>query len=1001
METGTIINQYKIISAIGKGGMGEVFLAQDTKLDRKVALKILPPEFAEDKGRMSRFVREAKSASALNHPNILTIHEFGTEGATHFLASEFIDGETLRDRLQRAPLTLNEAIDIAVQTAQALAAAHEAHIIHRDIKPENVMLRKDGYVKVLDFGLAKLTETVVNDETRSATLTTEQGRVMGTVAYMSPEQLRAQTVDERTDVWSLGIVLFEMAAGVRPFAGATTSAVIAAILEQTPLSMDEAVALPTELQRILSKALHKQRAERYQTSQELLQDLKALRDDWEFAARLKISGKTVRAKTLTTVPSRHRLRWVGMIAVAMLAIIAVAVWSFRRQANLRWAHGQIERIAQFAAEQKYFEAYDLAAQVKQYLPNDARLLELMPKVADPLSVATEPAGARIFLTRFASEKAELIGTTPLSNYSIARGEYILRVEIDGYAPFERTISNLLARTGNAWVPPDEPSNFNIKLLPLDQTPERMVLVPGGKYKLTSRTKPTEEGVQLDDYFIDKYEVSNREYKEFITAGGYFNPQYWQAAFQTSKSTVPFAEAMKEFKDRTGLPGPRSWLNQTFPEGKADFPVTDITWPEAAAYAAFRGKQLPSIYQWEKAARNGLVTYYGGYTLPWGWVEFGNTVLQHANFNTNGPVPVDGFAFGMSPFGCFNMAGNVAEWCNNEVADGFLVAGGAWSDAFYVFTDIGNFPARHSSNRLGFRCVRVTPTAKGNQGAGWIDTTHQIPKYTPTSENSFQAMLSHFRYDQPPLDASILESQETDEWHREKISFLGGNDEHAIAYLYLPKSARPPFQVLQFVPAGDVYGGFFGLSQSVEMQVAPFIKAGRAVWAVVFKGFKEREHPQIYQAPGWNTVKRRDEVIRNATDLRRGLDYLSTRTDLDLSRLAYYGYSQGAVEGLIYIAVEHRYRAMVSLANGLSPKCINWIPEANPANFASHIRIPKLLLNGRYDEVHPLKIWVEPLYQSLSEPKQLHLYDAGHSPPLEIIVPPINQWLDEVLGEVTR
>ncbi len=1008
---GQQITHYQVTKLLGAGGMGEVYLAEDSTLGRKVALKLLPVQFTADVERVRRFELEAKAASALNHPNIITIHEIGTSDHLHFIATEFIAGETLRQRLTGGKLKLSEALDIAVQIASALAAAHEAGIIHRDIKPENVMLRKDGIVKVLDFGLAKLVQLRNADfgsrnedaETRAQTESnnphsafrtpqlTRPNAMMGTVAYMSPEQLRAQTVDERADLWSLGVVLFEMVAGFRPFAGMTTSAVIAAILEQAPLSTNEAVALPDELQRILKTALHKNRAERYQTAPELLSDLKSLRDDLAFAARLQSSGKSLRRKAAT--PRKHWSRRIAIIAIASLLAVTTVVWGFRRQANLRWARAQVSRLEQLAHEQNYFAAYDLAAQVKQYLPDDPNVAKLMPTIADQLSVTSEPAGARVYLTRFASDNAELIGTTPLTKHTIARGTYILRVEKDRYAKFERTMTSVLVRAGNKFVPPDEPRDFAVKLLAADQTPDRMTFVPGGKYKLTSRTKPTEQSVVLEDFFIDKYEVTNREYKEFITAGGYFNQQFWK---HLSRS-----DAVKEFKDRTGLPGPRSWLNQTYSEGKADHPITDITWHEAAAYATFRGKQLPTIFQWEKAARNGLVIYYSGYALPWGGVEYGGKVVGHANFSSNGTTAVHSFPFGMSPFGCFNMAGNVAEWCLNEVTDGFMVAGGSWQDAYYLFTDIGAFPATHNSDRLGFRCVRNRPENKGDQGAMRIDTTKQIPVYAPTSEASFQALLSHFRYDQPPLNATVIETKDTDEWRREKISYSGGNDERVIAYLYLPKSAKPPFQVLQFAPAGDVYGGFFTLSESVEMQVAPFIKAGRAVWAVIFKGFKEREQLPGFIAPSWTTVKRREEVVRNATDLSRGLDYLATRSDVELSRLTYYGYSQGAVEGLIYAAVERRYRAVVAIAGGLSSHNVKWIAEASPANFISHLKVPKLLLNGRYDEVHPLKTWVEPLYQALPEPKRLHLYDAGHTPPLEIIVPVVNAWLDETLGAVKR
>jgi predicted esterase len=383
------------------------------------------------------------------------------------------------------------------------------------------------------------------------------------------------------------------------------------------------------------------------------------------------------------------------------------------------------------------------------------------------------------------------------------------------------------------------------------------------------------------------------------------------------------------------------------------------------------------------------------------MEFGGTVVGRANFNSGGTVPVESFPFGLSPFGCYQMAGNVSEWCANQISDGFAVAGGSWKDQVYVFMDIGAFPGFHSSDRIGFRCVRNAPGAKGDQGAAQIDTSALIPVYTSTSEAGFQSMLSHYRYDHSPLDAQVIETLETADWRREKITYLGANEERAIGYLYLPKSAGPPFQVIQFVPAGDVYEGLNTVPESVEMQVAPFIKSGRAVWAVVFKSFKEREYPPGYARPRYTTVKRREEVVGHATDLSRGLDYLATQSEVDLNRLAYYGYSQGAQEGVIYAAVESRYRSVVFVAGSIPSSSKAWIAEASPPNFAVHIRAPKLLLNGRYDEVNPLRTFVEPLYKLLREPKRLQLYDAGHTPPLETIVPVINAWLDATLGPIER
>src|SRR5207249_838520 len=232
--------------------MGEVYLAWDITLDRKVALKLLPEKVATNERRMLRFVQEAKAASALNHPNIITIHEIGTEPGAHFMVTEFIDGENLRHHLRRAPVTLTEAIDIAMQIASALSSAHSAGIIHRDIKPENIMLRHDGIVKVLDFGLAKLTERwraddVDRDAATQAFVHTEPGMVIGTTAYLSPEQARALEVDPRTDIWSLGVVLYEMITRHTPFKSDTASDTSAAILKTEPPALSQFVPeVPTE-----------------------------------------------------------------------------------------------------------------------------------------------------------------------------------------------------------------------------------------------------------------------------------------------------------------------------------------------------------------------------------------------------------------------------------------------------------------------------------------------------------------------------------------------------------------------------------------------------------------------------------------------------------------------------------------------------------------------------------------------------------------------------------
>ncbi len=245
---GSRLGRYRVLSKLGAGGMGEVYLAEDTSLGRKVALKLLPSHLTADQHRLQRFKQEARSASALNHPNILTIHEIGEANHRPFIATEFIEGETLRRRIAESRMKLTEALDIIIQVASALAAAHEAGIVHRDIKPENIMLRQDGYAKVLDFGLAKLTEKRITDSDASTLFQTDEGVVMGTVLYMSPEQARGSKVDARTDIWSLGVVLYEAVAGRAPFAGATATDVILSIIEREPAPLTRyAEEVPAEL----------------------------------------------------------------------------------------------------------------------------------------------------------------------------------------------------------------------------------------------------------------------------------------------------------------------------------------------------------------------------------------------------------------------------------------------------------------------------------------------------------------------------------------------------------------------------------------------------------------------------------------------------------------------------------------------------------------------------------------------------------------------------------
>jgi len=330
---GRDLGPYRIIERLGAGGMGEVYLAQDSRLGRLVALKILPAYFASDDTRLRRFQREAQAASALNHPNILTIHEVSEGEGIYYFATEFIDGQTIRQLIVKQELTLEEILDITEQVASALSAAHAAGIVHRDIKPENIMRRTDGLVKILDFGIAKLLEqptTGPERETQTGIgVPTEVGLVMGTVNYMSPEQARGLPVDERTDIWSLGVVLYEMLAQRLPFSGATRMDTMVAILEREPPPLSEVANGPypvsPPLQHIVDKTLRKESSERYQTTIELLADLKSVREGRSVASPVTTPATQQTIQTPTeTSPRRRYLAYLVMASIALLFLAAIA-----------------------------------------------------------------------------------------------------------------------------------------------------------------------------------------------------------------------------------------------------------------------------------------------------------------------------------------------------------------------------------------------------------------------------------------------------------------------------------------------------------------------------------------------------------------------------------------------------------------------------------------------------------------------------------------------------
>ena len=982
LSPGTRIRRYEVSELLGAGGMGEVYLARDVELDRPVALKVLPhTETAHDEQIVHRFLQEAKAAISLSHPNVAHIYDAGDENGVRFLAMEYVQGETLRARIARGQLPLDDALEIMLQVASALASAHAAGIVHRDAKPENVMLRPDGYVKVLDFGLAKLTVRDQGPESVTQVVRTEPGVVMGTMHYMSPEQLRGSEVDARADVFSLGVMLYELVSGHRPFEASTPSGVIAAILTEEPEPPDDA---PAGLRAVIAKALAKNPNDRYASARELGAALKKARGDTH---RIK-SGDVPTQVVTRPVDAPRKPHWkIAAAALVLLAIAAIGAWLFARQKRIADARAKLPQVEQLAQQERYFEAWDLATSLHHVLGNEEQLTRALQKMSEELTVSSDPPGARVYLERVRADGSlgprVLAGTTPLAKFAFARGNYILTIEKDGYAARRRPLSAApLHIAGTILQPPLPP--LQLKLQRSGDVPAGMVHVDGGPYALTGWLPVTEEKVTLDPFFIDRYEVSNREFEQFVRAGGYRRRELWKHPFLKDGNTLRFEEAMALFRDATGLPGPRSWAQGKYPQGRENHPVTDITWYEAAAYAEHAGKQLPTIYQWDKAARNGGLAWAGS-VLPWGMIESGADITPRTNFRGAGPMPVDSLPSGMSVWGAHHFAGNVAELLRNRLDDGFAATGGGFDDQSYQFGAIASYPGFFSSPQLGFRCVRET--SQKDQGTFDLATNRVKPVLPePASDAEFARLRAKYDYERTPLLASVIERIDTPDWVREKIRFTGARGRTAFAYLYLPKGIHPPFQVVHFVPAGDVWNGRRTLAASMDL-LGGVIRGGRAAFGVVLEGFLER--------PAAADAAEANELAEHVIDLRRGLDYLTSRPDVDPDKIAYLNPSAGSI-AYILTAVDGRHSAVALIGSSYTRSLSN-APEKNPPNFLPRIRAPKVVIHGKHDEVNPLVLDGQPVYELMRGQKELRTYDGGHIPSKDSDVSQLIAFFDKHLG----
>jgi dienelactone hydrolase len=568
-----------------------------------------------------------------------------------------------------------------------------------------------------------------------------------------------------------------------------------------------------------------------------------------------------------------------------------------------------------------------------------------------------------------------LGRTPVTGVRVPAVFFRLRIEKDGYQAL------LLATPLNG--------DLSVRLDPAASLPPDMVRVPADVFDLPLPGLDHLKEQPVAEFLIDRHEVTNRAFKEFVDSGGYLERRYWREPFAADGRQLPWEEGIARLTDRTGRPGPATWEAGDYPEGEADFPVSGVSWYEAAAFSEYAGKSLPTIYHWYTASGLWASTY----------------IVPLSNLGGKEPASV-GSHQGLGPFGTYDMAGNVREWCwNDSSREGQrFILGGAWNDPPYAFdNDATTLPPFDRSAGNGFRCIRIP-------GDSRVETTlartvhlssRDLFKETPSSAREVETFLRQYAYDRVPLDAETLGTDfGAENWTKEKVAFDAGHGgERVIAYLFLPKRVAAPYQVV-FVWPGDsgLHLAFSDTPQTFRM-FEFLVKSGRAVLFPVFKSMYERNDGLESTIPN-ETAAYRDRVVWWVREARRCVDYLETRPDIDIGKLAYFGHSWGGRLSPIVLAAERRFRTAVLYVAGYRfPRSM---PEADPFNYAPSVRIPVLMLNGRYDHYFPLETAQRPLFEGLGtrdEDKKWVVYDGGHFVPRDQLAKETLAWLDRSLGAV--
>ena len=952
---GALADRYHLEGEIGHGGMATVFRARDLKHDRLVAIKVLRPEIAQALGG-DRFLREINIAAQLQSPHILPLLDSGEVDGLLYYVMPLVRGESLRDLLARdGALPPSRTMRLLREIVDGLAHAHRYGVVHRDIKPDNVMLAEQ-HAMLMDFGVAKaLTDASAHHDLTSV------GISLGTPAYMAPEQAAADpNIDHRADIYAVGIMAYEMLTGAVPFKG-SPQAIVGAHISTPPAPLGPGI--PPRITAIVMKCLAKDPDQRYQSAEELLQAIDAL---------VTPGGVVIGAEV---PPGTHRRRLLlGALGVAAVGAMGfVGVRGFQRT---RWVHETaIPELRRMIDDGQPDSAWYLGREIAAVAPKDSTLRKLWPAFTRTRKFTIRPEGVEVSRASLADTTHWThIGTTPFDSVLVPNQLGMFRLTKPGYVT-RYFISS-------AYLPP----------MVLDSTgtpdPEMITIAGDTAYETFLVGTDGSKLLRLRDWKLDRYETSNREFKAFVEAGGYRDSTWWAEPFRDEGRTLRRAEAMARFVDQTGRPGPATWVGGDYPASQGDMPVGGVSWYEAAAYAKWKGKSLPTIYHWSTAAG----------------VFYSRGVVPESNMEGTGPWPV-GKPRAVSLSGISDMAGNVREWNQNEAGrEQRFILGGGWSDPTYSYVDAYAQPPMDRSVINGIRLARYDPADTNVAVAG-----RPIPRaYTDwfkvpsVPDASFQGFRSQFDYDPLPLDAKTERTDSTsEEWNAEFVSFTAAyRNERMQAWVFLPKHGTPPYQTVVYFPGSGAIGTHTSAERR-DMAGSFVVKSGRAFVLPIYQSTYERTDSLTSDIPD-ESIYWRDHVVMWAKDYRRALDYLGSRSDIDTTKFAYFGYSWGGLMGGLIPAIEPRIKTAVLYVAGLTMERPR--PEVDPINYLPRIHIPVLMLNGKYDFFFPAGTSQRPFFERLgtaAADKKYFVYEGGHDVPRPRLIAETLEWLDRYLGPVKQ